>query len=488
MRNVILLLISICIVLIVGADIFAQDSLNITQVGSLYDLWGRTDVVVKDDYAYLLSLNTVRVFDVSNPEEIEQVGSCVIQCSFPAEFAEISGDVLVASWGVCCNVVDISDPTNPEEVSLIFGVNAQSFVFEDGILYSPGNRSHLKIFDLANMREPALLCSLEIEIFSHEVRDIRVLGLNNDILFMEDGYENVIALIDVADPENPEVIAEVEDVGGDHFVVFYGDYAYTNGGNILDFSDLESVFVAGQFEGNAYHEMHVRDHYLYHGKNIYDLTDPLDPELIYNEDIYEPSHRFTWQDDRFYHLRPAGLRIYDLEDPEEPRILGALENPFGRLGNIVVDGDYAYVLDWTGKLRVVDISEPENPYQVGVLIDDFHIYRINTIIKYRDYCYLYKERGLLIVSVENPEDPEVAAYYAFDRDSELYDIVFKDDFAFAAHPGHITVYDASDPVNLDSIHSYCVNASRLCLVDDYLYMDDYNGQNMSGYLKVLDIS
>ncbi|MDP8239937.1 MAG: T9SS type A sorting domain-containing protein, partial [Candidatus Hatepunaea meridiana] len=59
-----------------------------------------------------------------------------------------------------------------------------------------------------------------------------------------------------------------------------------------------------------------------------------------------------------------GLRVVDITDPENPEEVGYCNTP-GYACGVAVSGNYAYVADHSSGLRVVNITDPENPEEVG---------------------------------------------------------------------------------------------------------------------------
>jgi len=58
------------------------------------------------------------------------------------------------------------------------------------------------------------------------------------------------------------------------------------------------------------------------------------------------------------------LKIVDFTIPSEPAELGSIILPT-QLRDVTVNGDYAYVADWTDGLRIINISDPSNPIESG---------------------------------------------------------------------------------------------------------------------------
>jgi len=59
----------------------------------------------------------------------------------------------------------------------------------------------------------------------------------------------------------------------------------------------------------------------------------------------------------------SGLRVIYVSDPENPEEVGYCDTQGSALG-VAVAGSYAYVADGSG-LRVIDVSDPQNPEEVG---------------------------------------------------------------------------------------------------------------------------
>jgi hypothetical protein len=60
----------------------------------------------------------------------------------------------------------------------------------------------------------------------------------------------------------------------------------------------------------------------------------------------------------------GGLRVIDVSDPTTPVEVGALGTPEAATG-LAVSGDLVYLADGHGGLRVVDVSVPAWPVEVG---------------------------------------------------------------------------------------------------------------------------
>ena len=63
----------------------------------------------------------------------------------------------------------------------------------------------------------------------------------------------------------------------------------------------------------------------------------------------------------------GGLRIIDVSMPARPHEVGSYDTP-GWAYDVAVSLSYAYVADQNHGLRVIDVSEPTNPTEVGFFV------------------------------------------------------------------------------------------------------------------------
>ena len=60
----------------------------------------------------------------------------------------------------------------------------------------------------------------------------------------------------------------------------------------------------------------------------------------------------------------SGMRVVDVSDPARPVEVGVFDE-FSDITSIAVAGNYAYLSDSTKGLRVVDVTDPTAPMEVG---------------------------------------------------------------------------------------------------------------------------
>jgi len=176
-----------------------------------------------------------------------------------------------------------------------------------------------------------------------------------------------------------------------------------------------------------------------------------------------------------------GLRVIDISDPENPVEIGAFDTQ-GASHYVAVNGDHAYVADARGGLRIINVSNPENPDEVSS-IETQGVTRRVTI--YGELAYIADGGGgLRIIDVSDSHNPEVIGQV--DTPGITTDVKILGNFAFATtRLGGLRVIDISDPTNPREVDYYETpgQAESVTILDDYAIVCDY----LFG-LRVFDIS
>ncbi len=154
-----------------------------------------------------------------------------------------------------------------------------------------------------------------------------------------------ICTVDVADPRHPIEVGCVN----------------------VDFVMTADIAVAGNYayvvDGAAFH--------------IVDITNPTAPDLIHTSDL-EFAYKVSIAGDYAYVVQdcnrfgnPCGwynvnLSILDISDPNAPVHVGTYYPGYGYIGDISVNGQYAYLtLAGLSRLQIVDVSNPAAPTLAG---------------------------------------------------------------------------------------------------------------------------
>lgn len=254
----------------------------------------------------------------------------------------------------------------------------------------------------------------------------------------------------------------------------------------------------------------------------WDVTDPSDPTLtdsvvvdarVVNDVKINGTSELAVITREGASDRRNGIVILDIRTPANPRVVtGYTENLTAGVHNVWIEDDLVYAVNnGTRAIHVIDISDPEQPEQVGRWqIEDEDRY-LHDVIVQDGLAYLsYWDDGLIILDVGagiadgTPTEPKEVSRYAYRGEfgSETYgnthhaipygDYVFVGDEIFGCEEcvngprGYVHVIDVSDIENPKEVAWYRVpeaGTHNLWVEDDRLYVAHYQGG-----LRVVDVS
>jgi hypothetical protein len=141
------------------------------------------------------------------------------------------------------------------------------------------------------------------------------------------------------------------------------------------------------------------------------------------------------------------LHVLDVSDPNNPTEvgrLGPLSSGADQVSDITIVGQHAYVLSGYGGLHIIDVIIPSAPVEVGFYDHNFSF--MYAVAVSGHYAYLIAECIFIVVDVEIPAQPTMAATYLLECDA--YDLKITGNYAFLGSGwSGVTVLDISDPAN-----------------------------------------
>ncbi|NQT34410.1 choice-of-anchor D domain-containing protein, partial [bacterium] len=171
----------------------------------------------------------------------------------------------------------------------------------------------------------------------------------------------------------------------------------------------------------------------------------------------------------------GGLRIIDVSDPENPDEVGVY-NPGGntRFMGVFVSGNTAYLCCVNTGFHVVDVSDPERPRLLGSANCPSFAREVKVV---GNYAYVPTDsHGLLIYDVSDPEHPQEVGRCA--TQNGAWGIHVEGNYAYIANCDNgLYIVDISDPENPDVVGS-CATRDRtmgIFVRGDYAFMADRNG-------------
>jgi len=447
----------IIIVLLFSSQVlWGQDSLNVTKIGEVWDYWNQHWNLhwspTAADTLCLIStrLSGLRILDTSNPAEPVEIGH--IEIPGGAYKSARTGSIAYVGCGVGLQIVDFSDPRNPTQLSL---VNLQALAYDvavlgDFVYISCGDR--VRIVDVQDLHNPI------------EVGAIDSLGLAAGLatfdnrLFVTGHYWDELTaymrLYDLSDPVSPIEIGscsipsytatEVQVIDTLAYV------AAEDGMVIVDVSEPElpvqisfefGVFATDIVVGN--NVAYVHD--WLDGLNIYDVSVPESPQLIYTWNVMGQGVALH-EDVLYVCAYPRTLEVLDVSDPSNPLVLSQYE---GRCCSysIAQDGDVVLSLDREYGVQVIDVSDPSQPVVLSIF--ETGASAICGVLRDTLAFVAEDQRGIAVLNLADPNNPAEIGLASFP--SSVEDIAIQGDFAYTVHDrgwaGDLQITNIADPTN-----------------------------------------
>jgi len=201
-----------------------RDPLDPILIGQAATLDFAQDVRVQGRYAYVASWTAgLEIFDVLNPTNLVRVG----QCDTPglARQLRVSGNrVFVADHASGFSIIDVSDPTRPA----LLGTSATSD-FAEGLAATSNNvfvaaaGRGLQVFNVVNPLAPSWLAQLDTSGYAES------LTLVSNRAYLADGHRG-LQIVDVANPTTPTWLGEFQTDGDAFQVQVVNNRAYVASG------------------------------------------------------------------------------------------------------------------------------------------------------------------------------------------------------------------------------------------------------------------
>lgn len=291
------------------------DSSGIELVGQ----WNETAVdklFIKGNIAYLGCDKLLIILDItdkSNPKKLAEmpVSGYVAAVYVTGDYAYVAD----SSWGEDggLRIVDVSNPAYPQQMGFYRSILYQD---ENGTSYGYMNSVFVK-------------------------GNLAYVGTNDTTGFNISGS---LAVVDVSNPTSPILKGITSRINAINDIYVSGNYAYCAN------STFNKVWTFGGF-------------------GIIDVTNPKSPKEIWKMGIFVSNTKSVYLLGNFAYVTrfdqiKTGLMIFDTSDPHSPHLGRIYETP-GTAEDVFISGNYAYIADGNGGLRMVNISKPFGPYEVA---------------------------------------------------------------------------------------------------------------------------
>jgi hypothetical protein len=299
----------------------------------------------------------------------------------------------LGSTEVSSNLELYDKSTNIEHIGHIPVPSATGIETQGNFLYAGVMDEGMRIYDISNPASPTETGRVVAPGYQNDVAvDGKTALIANDPPDAVPGFE----IVDISDPAKPKIVGEYRKRRA-HAITLVGDLAFPSGNrnmDIIDVSNPKNPEVIGSFQADAtIHDVKVLGDRAYlalgsgHGVQIVDISDlsnPLevsflvDPETDYShETIPNAAGDLVVMSDESFDTTSAGgeLTFIDTSDEVNPSILSKFfinvsGYPPGTYSvhNFQIDGDKIVAAWYSAGARVIDISNPAHPQEVGYFV------------------------------------------------------------------------------------------------------------------------
>ncbi len=329
-------------------DVIDISSLEPVKLSQLQPSSCVIDFALDGEYLYTAGRNGLKIFDVSNPASVEELSLFANPNGFHgAEAVTVKEDVAYLltgeGGGVEVRLMDISgDTAVPYTDPLVIGGTViLDLILQDDILIAPQWQGGLYLYDLTEATAPEPLYNpdngnlLTGDIFSMVFNDTVAYVPNAD-----GSQIGGVAVVDLSDPGNPEVIATVE-TGSPQIMHMVGGNGF--------------LYVLAQGETADIH--------------IIDVSQPLAPMIVGKITMPEYTNRLALSGEMLYAAcdmwNCQSFYAIDVSTPDSPTIFGQWAIEIGVV-DMIPAGDGLFLLSTVNQgIWLLDVSDPVDPALKG---------------------------------------------------------------------------------------------------------------------------
>ncbi len=325
------------------------------------------DVAVVNDTAYLVDYNLSYLYVVSvvTPQNPSELGH--YRTPGWAQAVAVSGNyAYVADKTRGVRVIDVSDPYTPAEAGSYQTLGEpQGVTVYRNYAYVADGTSGLRIVDVLTPEHPTVEGGYE----TGNARNVALAG--GYVYVVNDPCtDKCLQIVNASSPDAPFEVGWYN-TGWSNDVAVSGDYAYVagvNGLSIVDVSNPAAPGPAGNYDPGTCYSVALAGSYAYvtssSGLRIVSLSNPSSPSEVASWNSPAAAMDVTLGGSLAY-VAAGGLYIVrpELSGPYQ---VGSYAPGAGEdYQSVAIDGFYAYVADWDGGLRVIDVTDPSDPDEVG---------------------------------------------------------------------------------------------------------------------------
>lgn len=415
---------------------------------------------------------------------------------------EIVGQIGGATWAVAVDpgaqraylglgprllIVDVSNPERPTVLgqSAVLPDVVMGIAVDGDLVYlANGTEGGLCVVDVRDPANPSLLGVVDTP------GDAQGVAVAGTVVLVADRSTGLLAY-DVADPSAPRFLDAFDTPGAAHSVTVEAGLAYVAdefaGLQIIDVSDPSDLRRAGEYDTPDWaHGVTVEGSLAYvadrgTGVVVLDVSNPNDPRLLREQPTGGDAYAVAVAGDRiFVAAEAAGVRVFDAPAPGAMQEIYAIDTPGSAHGLVLADG-YAYVADHETGLRIIHVGRSIKPSDLGTRPTSGAAHDVAL-----DGPYAYVAdgtAGLQVIDVSDPSDPFIVT--TFETEGEAWAVVVDGRYAYvAAGDAGLQIVDIGNPDDPIRVGQYRIarDAHGIAVAGGYAYLADGDAG-----LRVIDV-
>ncbi len=448
-------------------------------VGTIVGPVGRS-IAIDGDFLYADCGSQVCVYEITVPGSPVLRGAC--PSSIPSEIDARDGIVYVARFGGGLQVIDATDPDDPVEIALLpTGFGAQDVVVSGPYalltnLFTPD--PGLYVVDVSTPSSPLVVSRTPVNLPTEVTTEGSLVFVMSDytlktydasapdLLVELSSYQPCgtwnagrlavqgarlavdtdagLCILDVSNPAAPQAVASIGSLG------FMSDMSLAD--SYLAMSSTSGGLVMMNRYDRSIGSWAYGTGYYIDGSSL-DVRDGL---------------AFVGTCDSWGYFEDDGLEVFDISDPLVPRLVGFLQASW--CSSVLAAGQTKVYIAPYQTLQVVDVSNAAQPVKIGEV-------PLSAASLVESGSFLYAAAGsndFRVVDVSDPTQPFVASGLALG--GEAWNVCADGNFAYVSSRGSLgalRVVDVSNPLNPSLVDSVATsNAGTVMVQGQYLYLAD----------------
>lgn len=358
----------------------------------------------------------IHAVDISN-EQIHIVSSLNIddpRTSFDDNHSAcgilVSGDYAYVTSNASLNVVNITNPANPEIVKREFlGGSPCSISKHSDFIYVASEYSGVYLFSISDEQNPQFLTTISSAYLARRIL------VDKDTLYIPSARTGIKIADNITDPSSLSISA-IDTPGSAIDIAISGQFAFVTdesmGLQVIDISMQTPPPLAGKLHGRG-DDISIIGSTAYvlatwPGVSAIDISSPSQPEEIAHIDSgYLTPHSLTTSGELVYVATGTSADIFSLNSGSNILELLSTTASIGTVADIAIDNEYAFIAGGDDGVHALDVSNPNSPFRTSTL-DDIAGEATNIAIKGQFAFVAYTSGQLLSIDINSPYFMQIA--------------------------------------------------------------------------------